>query len=835
MYHSGKFKGRPGQAPGREQHGVHPVHLSLQAMASPVVERNVRQVTPDRLTRDQAATFRPSELPVGQGPRRSSAQSDGGSAHSFSSGPLRTIGIGPPALTHTMSETRMIGNRRNITSPSKVYAAEFAQLSAGDHFRRHNSIAGQENESSHSQESTPRNLSKLYSQQQQKNTPYLPGDRVIFAESPSAPGIPIVYRTAEERASNPDRLNLDRRRLTVCPILEGEEHLRLLNFQHNSISRIQHLSNLRRLIFLDLYDNQVEDMTGLSALKSLRVLMLGKNRIQNVSGLENLLKLDVLDLHGNQISVIENLNHLTELRVLNLAGNQIEHVSNLAGMSTLAELNLRRNSIITVMEIDLLSSLQRLFLSFNNINKWEDIECLGESSSLCEISLDGNPIAADTCYKQIVLKNMPQLRQLDMKRITEDEKRVASVMLRKEEERKREVHKQAIAKEKKRLAINNAARQWEADGKPGLGNNKQWPENHEKWVAGSDKQTPKKWEQYTDGQRVHYQGSLSGQSLSSTARMENERKPSFREVGERKSSTEKSSWMNASKNQTKQTVPITSLDISDSYLAEIDGDSLQLFGPGALDSLDKNWGNQASTSVTTVTVQFIKFDDFCLYINKIRNRFPNAVNFIFKEVNLHSLQQINSLSQLKKIDSLTIESGQENPVTQFSLWKSYTLFRLSHLSLARLNGKEVTAADVVNAEKIFGALSLVTTSQLSQFRLVALLGENRQKVSAAKEQKKNKSNDDNQNTAVESVGRSGLRYLPAKTVAAKNIDVQVRKSVAKDIVTQISAEAQLIVTKQSLLYKLWPTIFVDLVKEAVVDMNDLETYTKQEYKKFEET
>jgi len=38
----------------------------------------------------------------------------------------------------------------------------------------------------------------------------IPGDRVIFAESPSAPGIPIVYRSAEERAANPDRLNLDR-------------------------------------------------------------------------------------------------------------------------------------------------------------------------------------------------------------------------------------------------------------------------------------------------------------------------------------------------------------------------------------------------------------------------------------------------------------------------------------------------------------------------------------------------------------------------------------------------------------------------------------------------
>ena len=36
------------------------------------------------------------------------------------------------------------------------------------------------------------------------------GDRVMFPESPSVPGIPIVYRLPEERQANPDRLNLDR-------------------------------------------------------------------------------------------------------------------------------------------------------------------------------------------------------------------------------------------------------------------------------------------------------------------------------------------------------------------------------------------------------------------------------------------------------------------------------------------------------------------------------------------------------------------------------------------------------------------------------------------------
>jgi hypothetical protein len=36
------------------------------------------------------------------------------------------------------------------------------------------------------------------------------GDRVVFGDSPSAPGVPLVYRLPEDRQANPDRLNLDR-------------------------------------------------------------------------------------------------------------------------------------------------------------------------------------------------------------------------------------------------------------------------------------------------------------------------------------------------------------------------------------------------------------------------------------------------------------------------------------------------------------------------------------------------------------------------------------------------------------------------------------------------
>lgn len=38
---------------------------------------------------------------------------------------------------------------------------------------------------------------------------YCAGDKVFSDKSP-ATGVPVVYRTTEEKANNPDRLNLDR-------------------------------------------------------------------------------------------------------------------------------------------------------------------------------------------------------------------------------------------------------------------------------------------------------------------------------------------------------------------------------------------------------------------------------------------------------------------------------------------------------------------------------------------------------------------------------------------------------------------------------------------------
>jgi len=89
-------------------------------------------------------------------------------------------------------------------------------------------------------------------------------------------------RSREDKSANPERLSIDNRQLSACPVLEGEERLRLLNYQNNNIQAISNVANLPNLIFLDLYNNSIKAMTGLQTVTQLRVLMLGKNKISKV-------------------------------------------------------------------------------------------------------------------------------------------------------------------------------------------------------------------------------------------------------------------------------------------------------------------------------------------------------------------------------------------------------------------------------------------------------------------------------------------------------------------------------------------------------------------------
>ncbi|XP_047678152.1 leucine-rich repeat-containing protein 49 isoform X3 [Tachysurus fulvidraco] len=687
-----------------------------------------------------------------------------------------------------------------------------------------------------------------------------PGDPVVQSDR-CAPGFPVAFCCRNDCPVNLDRLDLDRRGLMQCPDLDGMNKLRFLNLQHNHISHLPHLAHLRHLIFLDVYNNCLTDMSAVSPLSSLRVLMLGKNRIQRICGLDSLTKLDVLDLHENQISRIENVSHLAELRVLNLAGNCISRVEKLQGLESLIELDLRNNHIFSVpqqsvclsvfmhvrmrvrwpdgavcrrckvtgrmTEVDQLPCLQRLFLSANSISSFDELACLGDLCSLSELTLDGNPVAQESCYKQTVLRCVLPLRLLDMKRITEEDRRTANVLARKEDEKKRESHKQAAHKEKRRLAIRKAAQQWE-DSRSFLelpaqngGKDELSPENspaHSPGQTNGIAQEPSPDDLRRDrGSPVTVPERPAGGSeskLRSGSRPNSPRDPRLQEAGG---------------------ACVQSLSLSESHVAELDGETVRLFGPGALDTLERGWGVQTASTVTTIAFRYIQFDSIVPTLPRIRLKFPNLTHLIFMETNINRLLQLAALAQIKRLEQVTIDP-EGNPVVSLTLWRSFLIYRLNHLNLQKINGTEVTMNDVIAAERIFGTLGHVASTETPHCRLLLLLEESRKRqlqfLLEGRVRRFGLSPEElreNGKLLGESMSRALFNY-PNKDSSSdspeeSSSEVLGRSSVVDQYLRGLVRSASSTSVKGEALHKLWPTMFVEMVRDCVLETRDTTAYT----------
>lgn len=96
--------------------------------------------------------------------------------------------------------------------------------------------------------------------------------------------IPVVFRTAAERSSRVELLNLKGRELKVntinalliapawytwilkvCPFIKGEKELKVLSLENNAIQSLSRLTNLPNLIYLDLHNNRIQVAWNASA------------------------------------------------------------------------------------------------------------------------------------------------------------------------------------------------------------------------------------------------------------------------------------------------------------------------------------------------------------------------------------------------------------------------------------------------------------------------------------------------------------------------------------------------------------------------------------------
>lgn len=94
------------------------------------------------------------------------------------------------------------------------------------------------------------------------------------------------------------------------------------------------------------------------------------------------------------------------------------------------------------------------------------------------------------------------------------------------------------------------------------------------------------------------------------------------------------------------------------------------------------YGNELAKQMTHF--DFTNYLKYSLFVNI----FIFSQNLRFCSNNLSSLNQLNALSAVKRLEGLTVVA-EGNPITCLKSWRMFAIFRLSHLGLNRINGDEV--------------------------------------------------------------------------------------------------------------------------------------------------
>ncbi|XP_074681607.1 leucine-rich repeat and guanylate kinase domain-containing protein [Strix aluco] len=253
----------------------------------------------------------------------------------------------------------------------------------------------------------------------------------------SAPGIEYVYLN----------LSLSGRELSDINILSRYIHLQKLELSYNKINDLSCISHMPYLLELnasnnelttyfvfkppknlkevDFSHNQIPKMQDLSAYQSLTKLLLDFNNIEEIRGLEKCHSLTHLSLSHNRLSAISGLEDLP-IRILNLSSNQIEKVTGLNSLKTLQKLDLSSNKITRLEGLEGHDLLEMINLEDNQIAELRELECIEDLPLLRVLNLLKNPVQEQTDYWLFVIFMLLQLTELDLKKVSVEEK-VAAV------------------------------------------------------------------------------------------------------------------------------------------------------------------------------------------------------------------------------------------------------------------------------------------------------------------------------------------------------------------------------------------------------------------------
>ncbi|XP_074880692.1 leucine-rich repeat and guanylate kinase domain-containing protein isoform X2 [Buteo buteo] len=253
----------------------------------------------------------------------------------------------------------------------------------------------------------------------------------------SAPGVEYVYLN----------LSLSGRELSDISILSRYVHLQKLELSYNKINDLSCISHMPHLLELnasnnelttyfvfkppknlkevDFSYNQIPKMQDLSAYQSLTILLLDYNNIEEIRGLEKCHSLTHLSLSHNRLIAISGLENLP-IRILNLSSNQIEKITGLDSLKTLQKLDLSSNKITSLEGLEKHDLLEMINLEDNQIAELRELEYIEDLPLLRVLNLLKNPVQEQRDYWLLVIFMVLQLTELDLKKISVEEK-VAAV------------------------------------------------------------------------------------------------------------------------------------------------------------------------------------------------------------------------------------------------------------------------------------------------------------------------------------------------------------------------------------------------------------------------
>lgn len=273
--------------------------------------------------------------------------------------------------------------------------------------------------------------------------------------------------------------------------------------------------------------------------------------------------------------------------------------------------------------------------------------------------------------------------------------------------------------------------------------------------------------------------------------------------------------------QLKQPVTEREREQGGDYLIEICGRYLNVYGAGAIKFIDRQWNIQKANDVHTFKFSYVNFNSIATVLNRIKVRFPNVENFVFRETNITNLGQLNALAEIQGISSLVIDP--EGNLICTKNWRLYAIYRLSHWGIKTINGDDVTPEEIEEAQVTYSGLSDLVLWSLPDSLLEPLLARLRldENFSASKLTPKQWLMDADQSLKAV-VGKEALQCKKLMTAPDESV---IRHKGRTYFATMMENTCNA-VEKLQKLEALWPNMLVEMVTNTLLDYAQVDVYVK---------